>query len=77
MIPSLMGRKKQVGLILGMKDHPEKMADGGEAEASPLSVIAKELIDAVKADNAEGVASALKAAWASMESEEDKASEEG
>lgn len=72
MIPPLMGKKKAVGLILGMKDERamDKMSEGGEAEASPLSIMARELIDAVKSDDAEGVASALKACWASLEAEE-------
>lgn len=74
MIPPLMGKKKAVGLILGgMNDKPEKMAEGGEV--SPLSVMARELINAVKADDAAGVASALKACWAALEAEEYEASE--
>ena len=76
MIPPLMGKKKAVGLILGGlgKDDAKKM-EGGEAEASPLSVMARELIDAVKADDAEGVASALKACWSALEAEEYEAAE--
>lgn len=71
MIPPLMGKKKAVGLILGGMNEPmPKMAEGGEVEASPLSVMARELIEAVKADDAEGVASALKACWSALEAEE-------
>lgn len=79
MIPSLMGRKKVAGLILGMHEKPmEKMADGGMAgEAGPLSVVAKELIDAVKADDVDGVVAAMKACYSALEAGEDAASEEG
>lgn len=74
MIPPLMGKKKAVGLILGGMGEPA--LDEAGPEESPLSVMAKELIEAIKADDAEGVASALKACWASLEAEEYEAGEE-
>lgn len=71
MIPPLMGKKKAVGLIIGGMGEPKM-----EEEMSPLSALAKELIGAIKADDAEGVASALRACWDSFESEETEYSEE-
>lgn len=69
MIPALAGRKKAIGLILGMQ--------GEEKEDKPLDIIAKELIGAVKGNDVAGVASALKAAWSCLESEEYEQAEEG
>lgn len=79
MIPPLMGKKKAVGLILGLRDEKpiNKMNEGGMVGDDPIHVVAKELIEAVKGGDVVGVAAALKAAWVSMEAEEYEASEEG
>ncbi len=64
----MMGdKKKAVMAILGP---PKKAEEEKGEEVSPLHVIAEELIDAVHANDAAGVAACFEAAFAHCESSE-------
>lgn len=66
MIPSMLGKKKAVSMILGMHGEPDK----AEGDENPLHVIARELVDAIKSEDVAKIAESLEAAWACMEAKE-------
>lgn len=64
--------KKSIGLIIGMGLPKKGEAKAkGEGMKSHKLAVARELIDAVKADDEEGVASALQAAYDLCAADED------
>lgn len=75
MIPALMGRKKAVSVILGMK------AGGGEKvekeeSMDGLKMAAEDLIRAVASKDAAAVADAFRAAYNVLEAEEEAMEQE-
>lgn len=74
MIPALMGKKKAVSVILGMKDgggeKPEESMDS-------LKMAAEDLIRAVESKDASAVADALRAAYGCIGAEEPEEFQEG
>lgn len=70
MIPSLLGRKRAVTMILGMHGAPDQDEAMEGAPEEALHAIASELIRAVESKDAPAVAEALRAAWAECEAYE-------
>lgn len=75
MIPALMGRKKAVSVILGMKDGGGEKVEKEES-MDGLKMAAEDLIRAVASKDAAAVADAFRAAYNVLEAEEEAMEQE-